>query len=119
MAPRCLQAGRSLRCLQSCSLFLAVAALIVAAVSARAQSSTATISISADQPGVTVASNLFGIFFEEISLAGEGGLYAEMVRNRAVGNSANPDYWTLLTQGTAAGQISVDTTQPLNTNILK
>src|SRR3974390_1210186 len=78
---------------------------------AQAQSSTATISVAADQPGVTVVSNLFGIFFEEINFAGEGGLYAEMVRNRTLANSANPDYWTLVTQGTATGQISVDATQ--------
>jgi alpha-L-arabinofuranosidase len=84
---------------------------------ARAQSvGAATLTIPADQPGAVVSSNLFGIFFEEINFAGEGGLYAEMVRNRSCDNSGNPDYWTLVTQGTATGQMSVDGAQPLNTD---
>ncbi|NJK86962.1 MAG: hypothetical protein HC906_14280, partial [Bacteroidales bacterium] len=40
------------------------------------------ISISADKKGVEVSKTLYGIFFEEINHAGEGGLYAEMVINR-------------------------------------
>src|ERR1035437_7532451 len=86
---------------------------------AQAQSAAATVSIQVNQPGAVVSSNLFGIFFEEINFAGEGGIYAEMVRNRSFDNSANADYWTLIAQGTAAGQMSVDTSQPLNTNNLR
>ena len=76
----------------------------------------ATVTIQANQPGAVVSSNLFGIFFEEINFAGDGGIYAEMVRNRAFNNSANPDYWTLVTTGTATGTVAVDFSQPLNTN---
>ncbi len=82
---------------------------------ARAQSA-ATVTIQAGQPGAGVSSNLFGIFFEEINYAGEGGIYAEMVRNRSFYNSANPDFWTLITSGAATGTIVVDTTRPLNPN---
>ncbi len=80
-----------------------------------AQAPAATLTIQADQPGAVISSNLFGIFFEEINFAGEGGLYAEMVRNRVV--SIRQAYWTLVTQGSAAGTMSVDASQPLNTNI--
>jgi hypothetical protein len=80
--------------------------------------STATMMIQAGQSGVTVSSNLFGIFFEEINYAGDGGLYGEMVRNRSFAESASPNFWTLATSGTAAGTISVDTSLPLNTNNL-
>jgi len=76
----------------------------------------ATVSIAADQPGAVVSFNLFGIFFEEINFAGEGGLYAEMVRNRSFYDPANPDYWTLVTQGTAGGVLSMDSGKPLNPN---
>jgi alpha-L-arabinofuranosidase len=97
---------------------LPVALLIFAmagAFTARSQS-TATISIQADQPGAVVSSNLFGIFFEEINFAGEGGLYAEMVRNRSFYSSTGANYWTLQTTGSATGTMTVDPTQPLNTN---
>src|ERR1700723_3110234 len=83
-----------------------------------AQAQTGTITIQADQPGAVVSSNLFGIFFEEINFAGDGGVYAEMVRNRSFAESSNPDFWSLATSGTAAGTIGVDTSLPLNTNNL-
>ena len=86
-------------------------------ISTQAQT-TATLSIQVDQPGAAVSSNLFGIFFEEINMAGEGGLYAEMVRDRSFYDAANADYWTLVTQGTAAGSMTVDSGVPLNTNVL-
>ncbi len=83
----------------------------------RAQSA-ATVNIQANQPGAVVSSNLFGIFFEEINFAGEGGAYAEMVRNRAFYTSTNANFWSFVTTGTATGLMSVDSTQPLNTNIV-
>jgi alpha-L-arabinofuranosidase len=88
----------------------------LATSTAQAQSA-ATVTVQANQPGAVVSSNLFGIFFEEINFAGEGGIYAEMVRNRSFYDSSSADYWSLLTQGTAAGTMNVDTTRPLNTNI--
>ena len=36
-----------------------------------------------DEPGIEASPNLFGVFFEEINHAGDGGLYAEMVQNRS------------------------------------
>jgi alpha-L-arabinofuranosidase len=95
------------------NLFLAAALF---ATNVACGQSAATITIQADQPGASVSSNLFGIFFEEINFGGEGGIYAEMVRNRSFRNSANQDYWTLVTNGTATGAMRVDFSQPLNTN---
>jgi alpha-L-arabinofuranosidase len=100
-------------------LILAGIGLVLFAAVGHAQSrATATLTIQANQPGAVVSSNLFGIFFEEINFAGEGGIYAEMVQNRSFYDPANPDFWTLVTQGTAAGAMSVDPTHPLNTNIV-
>lgn len=42
----------------------------------------ATITIDAAKKGNSISPTLHGIFFEEISHAGEGGLYAEMIQNR-------------------------------------
>ena len=80
-----------------------------------AGAASATLTVQAGQPGVTISSNLFGVFFEEISSAGDGGLYAELVRNRSFeDNTNNPDYWTFVTSGTAAGTMSLDTSLPLS-----
>ena len=43
---------------------------------------TDPIRIDVRQKGAVVSPNLYGIFFEEISHAGDGGLYAELVQNR-------------------------------------
>jgi len=42
----------------------------------------AIITVDADRPGRAISPALHGIFFEEISHAGEGGLYAELIQNR-------------------------------------
>lgn len=81
-----------------------------------------TITIQANQPAATISSNLFGIFFEEISMAGDGGIYAELVRNRNFEDAATPVQWALVTNGTARGSWSLDTSLPLsasNTHSLK
>jgi len=88
-----------------------------------AQSSIpASIALDSSQKGPAISSNLFGIFFEEINSAGDGGIYAEMAPNRAFQDAATPDDWTLRTNGSATGQMSIDTSMPLsptNTQTLK
>src|ERR1700748_1950270 len=45
--------------------------------------SVKTISIQVDKPTVKVSPNMWGIFFEDINFAADGGLYAELVKNRS------------------------------------
>jgi alpha-L-arabinofuranosidase len=92
-------------------------AVVCCGVSALQAQTSATVTIHADQPGAVISSNLFGVFYEEINYAGEGGLYGEMVRNRAFFHSGKADFWTLVTQNGAQGTMSVDTANPLNANI--
>lgn len=67
-------------------------ALLLAAGAAQAQ--TATLTIDAGKPGANISPHLFGVFFEEINHAGDGGLYAELVRNRSLeDNPTMPDGW--------------------------
>ncbi len=50
----------------------------------------ASIQIDATKPGSKIPSTLHGIFFEEISHAGEGGIYAELIQNRGFEESRIP-----------------------------
>lgn len=50
----------------------------------------ASLLIQTDKVKNTVSPNLHGIFFEEISHGGEGGLYAEMIQNRGFEESRIP-----------------------------
>ena len=99
------------------ALSLLTALFAIGAATTAIGQSAANVSIQVNQPGAAVSSNLFGIFFEEINFGGEGGLYAEMVRNRAMYSSTTPYYWTEVTQGTATGTMTIDPTQPFSTNI--
>ena len=71
----------------------------------------ATWPIDPNGPSVTVSPTLYGIFFEEINCSGDGGIYAEMVRNRGFENSSKPENWAMR-QG--SGQISIDNSVPLS-----
>lgn len=96
------------------SLILSGLLAATATVNVRAQG-TATISVLADQPGAQVSPNLWGIFFEEINNAGDGGIYGELVRNRSFEDATNAlPYWTVVTNGSATGQIAQDTSLPMS-----
>jgi alpha-L-arabinofuranosidase len=52
--------------------------------------SVGTITVDAAKLGHPIPRGLYGIFFEEISHAGEGGLYAELVQNRGFEDARLP-----------------------------
>lgn len=54
-----------------------------------------TITLDLEKPGVRVSLMLYGLMTEEINYSYDGGLYAELVRNRAFRNHAErPENWT-------------------------
>lgn len=55
----------------------------------------AVITVDVNSPGATVSPDLHGIFFEEISHGGEGGLYAELIQNRGFEECRLPQGCTL------------------------
>ncbi|NWJ52751.1 MAG: carbohydrate binding domain-containing protein [Bacteroidetes bacterium] len=70
-----------------------------------------------------ISPDLFGIFFEDINYAADGGLYAELIQNRSFEYSPSDrkgwnslTSWEYLTEGFAYGTISVETQSPLNEN---
>jgi alpha-L-arabinofuranosidase len=52
------------------------------------------ITVDASQKGATVSPDLYGIFYEDINHAADGGIYAELVRNRSFeDNAQEPEFW--------------------------
>lgn len=39
--------------------------------------------VQVNRPGAKISDTMYGIFFEDINYAADGGLYAEMVKNRS------------------------------------
>ncbi len=50
-----------------------------------------SVNITASQKLTDVSKSLYGLFFEDINRAGDGGLYAELLRNRAFEDGVIPD----------------------------
>lgn len=75
------------------------------------------------QTAKKISPDLFGIFFEDISYAADGGLYAELVQNRSFEYSPTDrrgwhalTAWDYVTDGFGYGTISVESTSPLHPN---
>ncbi len=90
--------------------------LLVAVLCAlsRAALADATITVEADKPGHAVSPLLWGIFFEDINLSADGGLYPELVRNRSFEDSREPEYWKLAPGDGGSSEMAVDSSRPLN-----
>jgi alpha-L-arabinofuranosidase len=95
-------------------IVLAAAVAIAGQGLAATGKSSARLVVQANRPGPRVSPTLYGIFFEEINCAGDGGLYAEMVRNRSFEDSGRPEHWSLVTEGTAQGDMAIDTQRPMS-----
>src|SRR5213079_2415994 len=69
-----------------------LASLLLATV---ATAATSTLTVHVDQPTTRVSPTLYGIFFEEINRAGDGGLYAEMIQNRSFEDAYAQVKWSM------------------------
>ena len=78
----------------------------------------ASIRIAADKPSHKVAPTLWGLFFEDINLSADGGLYAELVRNRSFEDSDELQHWKISTTGDAEATARVTCEAPYAENPL-
>ena len=127
----------------SLSLPFLAALLLAAPLGAAAEpaAATAAIEIDAAKPGPRINPRLYGIFLEEINHGVDGGLYAELIRNRGFEDAKPPEgfsmkdgrwvdekgydagyhhptdglpYWSLVQTGDARGSMHLDVEKPLN-----
>jgi hypothetical protein len=94
-----------LPCLSGAALCIGVAA------PANAQEAGApklVLAVHADQPGARISPLLYGIFFEEINHAGDGGLYAELVRNRSFEDADSPEAWEPVSEKDSVAKLELD-----------
>ena len=73
------------------------------------------LTVDAAQAGPAINPTQFGAFLEEINHSGDGGLYAELIRNRDLKeNSASPVAWSAVQSHGATGSITLDNSNGLN-----
>jgi alpha-N-arabinofuranosidase len=69
----------------------------------------ATLTVHLDKSTAKVSPTLYGLMTEEINYSYDGGLYAEMVRNRTFrGNWSGVLYWYLVENGSAQAKMELD-----------
>jgi alpha-N-arabinofuranosidase len=74
-----------------------------------------TFTVDASHPAGKVSPTFFGLMTEEINHAYDGGLYAELIRNRAfLDNAATPVNWELVNDNGAEAAIALDPTNSFN-----
>lgn len=83
---------------------LLAATLLASVLSSPAQ--RATITIDASHPSHPIPKTLWGIFFEDINLSTDGGIYPELVRNRSFEDADHPENWKFIcTKGTCESTV--------------
>jgi len=64
-----------------------------------------TIKVKMDQPGARIDPTMWGVFFEDINLGADGGIYAELVKNRSFEFNKPLMGWTV--KGNKEGDVLV------------
>jgi alpha-N-arabinofuranosidase len=87
--------------------------LALSVASATAQDTALTVEV--DHPIGKVSPMHYGLMTEEINHSYDGGLYAELVQNRAfLDDTETPVHWSMTLAHGASASISLDHTQPLS-----
>src|SRR6202167_3109067 len=91
-------------------------ALALAAIVNQTISSAATLNVQADKPGAQINPAMWGIFFEDINFGADGGLYAEMVKNRSFEFPDPLMGWIKISPSLAQGELLVREDDPFDAN---
>ncbi|TWU35859.1 alpha-L-arabinofuranosidase C-terminal domain-containing protein [Novipirellula artificiosorum] len=95
---------------------------------AASEANVGQITVHVDQPTVELSESLYGLFYEDINYAADGGLYAELVQNRSFEyypvqgrnnrrDSFRPLYaWDKVETGGGQCDLSVEHSESLNTH---
>jgi alpha-N-arabinofuranosidase len=89
--------------------------LICAAAMANGLAANPIFTVDASRPAGKVSPMLYGLMTEEINHSYDGGLYAELIQNRAFLDSTNsPVHWSAVSDENSAATITLDSANGLN-----
>lgn len=101
---------------RSLELFLIAACAGIVQVSSSPARSGAgqpvVITVRVDQPGAQINPAMWGVFFEDINFGADGGLYAEMVKNRSFEFPEPLLGWSRIISNVARGEVTVLANDP-------
>ncbi len=92
-----------------CKRFFALVLLAALALPLSLIAQTPSLAVQVDHTIAKVSPMLYGLMTEEINFSYDGGLYAELVRDRAIGEGRRAlTHWTMAARGNSAVVVSVD-----------
>ena len=74
------------------------------------------ITVYADKPGPSIQPTMWGIFFEDINFAADGGIYAELVKNRSFEFYKPLMGWKILKPDTTSGVLIINQSKTNHSN---
>jgi len=92
---------------------LALLSLVFGPV-AQAQTTPATITVQVNKPGAPVPKNMYGLFFEDINFAADGGLYPELVKNKSFETDDHLIGWRAIRGAAALESYRISSDQPIS-----
>ncbi|MYN20135.1 alpha-N-arabinofuranosidase [Rugamonas sp. FT107W] len=88
--------------------------LSLAALIAPLAMAQTTLKVDLAKPGIPVSPTLYGLMTEEINYSYDGGLYAELVRNRAFKDDGKtPVHWSVVQDAGGGAAIALDERYPV------
>lgn len=79
--------------------------------------------IDLSSPGMPISPDLFGIFYEDLNYAADGGLYAELIQNRSFEYSSTEQRswneftaWSTVERDGSSGRVAVRSSKPIHPN---
>jgi alpha-N-arabinofuranosidase len=89
--------------------------LLYAMVAASSLAANPTLTIDVSHPAGRVSPRLYGLMTEEINHSYDGGLYAELIRNRAfLDNASEPAHWSVISDAVSEASIALDPANSFN-----
>lgn len=93
---------------------LVLLVLLACGIHSTSRAASASLTVETTKPGAKINPAMWGIFFEDINLGADGGLYAELVKNRAFEFPEPMMGWFKLMPSKSHGTISIRDEQPFN-----
>ena len=94
------------------AFFISLFFVCIAAVSTAQENRT--IIVRADQPVASVQPTMWGVFFEDINMGADGGIYAELVKNRSFEFTKPLTGWSITQDKPSEGSVLVQNRQGNN-----
>ena len=73
-----------------------------------------TITIQANKPGAKISPTMWGVFFEDINFGADGGLYAELIKNRSFEFPDAMMGWSVIVSGKPTAIAEIHEQNPLS-----